>query len=127
MNTEADVNESFQIVVVNQNQRYNCGAKQSLLIGMERRAAKKSIQVGCRGGGCGVCKIRIISGHYHCKPMSRAHVTVEESEAGFALACRVYPRSDMEIEADHYQVRKAAAKQRTAADFVTQFTRSVNK
>ncbi len=53
---------------------------------------------GCHNGGCGVCKIQIHSGEYETKKMSRKHVTQEEEDSGIALACRVFPKSDMSIE-----------------------------
>ena len=31
-------------------------------------------------------------------PVSREHVSVEEERAGYALACRVAPRGDVELE-----------------------------
>lgn len=59
------------------------------------RAGKRAIPVGCRGGGCGVCRIAVISGTYERLIISRAHVTAEEAALGFALACRVLPQSNL--------------------------------
>lgn len=56
------------------------------------------IPVGCRGGGCGVCKIKILQGEYKSKRMSSAHISDSDVQQGFVLACRVYPCSDMFIE-----------------------------
>ena len=53
------------------------------------------VKVGCRGGGCGVCRVQVLSGTYTTGPTSRAHVSDEASAAGFALACRLYPSSDL--------------------------------
>ncbi|WP_417227493.1 2Fe-2S iron-sulfur cluster-binding protein [Amphritea sp.] len=89
-----------QIHVVNRDQCFSCREDQALLIGMERRNAA-AINIGCRGGGCGVCKIRILSGEYETKRMSKVHVSEEELQQGFVLACRVFPRTDLEIESDH--------------------------
>ncbi|UCM29524.1 2Fe-2S iron-sulfur cluster binding domain-containing protein [Pseudomonas sp. PS1(2021)] len=61
-------------------------------------AGCRAIAVGCRGGGCGVCKVRILSGDYTCGPMSRQHIADGEQAHGFVLACRVVPTSDLEIE-----------------------------
>ncbi|MCL1815584.1 MAG: 2Fe-2S iron-sulfur cluster-binding protein [Treponema sp.] len=53
---------------------------------------------GCCGGGCGVCKARIVSGDFFAfKPMSAAHVNGAEKKQGLALLCCVQPRSDMLI------------------------------
>ncbi len=53
---------------------------------------------GCRGGGCGVCKIEVLSGAYDVDGvMSRAHVSAEEAAAGTVLACRISPKSDLVV------------------------------
>lgn len=56
------------------------------------------IPVGCRGGGCGRCKIKILTGQYRTKKMSRLHVSEQQQAQGLALACCVYPQSDLLIE-----------------------------
>lgn len=75
---------------------YRCSATETLLDGMAR-LGKKGIPVGCRGGGCGVCKVQITSGQVRKRVMSREHVTVEDEAEGRVLACRVYPESDVTL------------------------------
>ena len=60
---------------------------------------RKGIPVGCRGGGCGVCKLRIDSGRVRCESMSRACVSVAEESQGFVLACRSHPKTDLTVTA----------------------------
>ncbi|MGO9391758.1 2Fe-2S iron-sulfur cluster-binding protein [Rhodoblastus sp.] len=55
------------------------------------------LPVGCRRGGCGVCRMRVTSGSFHADPMSRAHVSVEEEASGLVLACCIYPRSELSL------------------------------
>ncbi|MFD1243765.1 2Fe-2S iron-sulfur cluster-binding protein [Paralysiella testudinis] len=69
---------------------------QSLLAACER-SCQTAIHVGCRGGGCGVCRIQILSGRYRHKAMSKTHINAQDLAAGMVLACRVFPESDMEI------------------------------
>lgn len=97
------------IKVVNRDQSFKCAEDQVLLIAMERLNAN-AINVGCRGGGCGVCKIRILHGDYECKQMSKAHISEAEQQQGFVLACRVFPRTDLEIESDHHQAVESSYK-----------------
>lgn len=58
------------------------------------------IMAGCRGGGCGACRIRILSGRYRQKPMSKTHINEQDLAQGVVLACRIFPESDMEIIAE---------------------------
>lgn len=90
-----------RVQVVNRDEEYRCREDKTLLVGMERQGFL-AIDVGCRGGGCGVCKILVLEGDYESKRMSRAHISKEEESAGYALACRIFPRSEMVIESDHY-------------------------
>ena len=47
--------------VTQTDERYDCHTNESLLKGM-LRLGRKGIPVGCVNGGCGVCKVRIVSG-----------------------------------------------------------------
>ena len=52
-----------------------------------------------RGGGCGVCKVRIEAGSVRTKKMSRCHVSEQDEAEGCVLACRAYPLSDLQVRA----------------------------
>ena len=79
-------------------ERFPCRADESVLAAM-RRANAGPIRHGCHGGGCGVCKMRVVSGSYTAfQPMSRAHVSLEEAQCGFALLCCIRPTSDLRLE-----------------------------
>ena len=84
----------FNIVIEETGERFRCSPKESLLAGMER-LGKKGIPVGCRGGGCGVCKVEIVAGAYEARVMSRECISLEEEACGIVLACRVRPSSDL--------------------------------
>lgn len=72
-----------------------CRTGETILAAATR--AGVAIAVGCRGGGCGVCRIGIMEGRYRTLPMSRAHIGLVERAAGQALACRVLPEGDMKL------------------------------
>ena len=76
---------------------FDCPEDERVLIAMERCGAN-DIEVGCRGGGCGVCRIRVVDGDFRVGKMSAAKVPEAERQAGYALACRVFPSSDLLIE-----------------------------
>lgn len=53
---------------------------------------------GCCGGGCGVCRMKILSGDYEIvSRMSRAHVSEGDEDNDIVLLCCVKPRSDLKI------------------------------
>ena len=62
------------------------------------RLGQKGIPKGCLGGGCGVCKVRVVSGQYHTGKMSRDQVTESEVTTGYALACKTFADGDLEVE-----------------------------
>lgn len=78
-------------------ERFVCRPGENVLKAMER-LNRRGIPVGCRGGGCGVCRIRVRRGEYAVRRMSRTHVSEEEQNAGVALACCVTPLTDLELE-----------------------------
>lgn len=86
----------YQVLIEDTGEEYRCPADRDLLRSMER-LGRKGIPAGCRGGGCGVCKIHVLAGSVRSKKMSRAHVSVEEEASGYVLACRSYPLSDVRL------------------------------
>lgn len=76
---------------------FSCSETDSILSGMLKSNAR-GVPCGCRGGGCGVCKIRIHEGEYHAGLMSASHCNEQDRANDIVLACRVYPRSDIRIE-----------------------------
>jgi ferredoxin len=91
--------DTHRITVVGEGREasFDCGEQTTLLsAALVNRGG--AIAAGCRGGGCGVCRIVIRSGKHQSAAMSRTHVTVADEAEGVALACRVWPRSDLVIE-----------------------------
>lgn len=84
------------IVIEETGESYRCAQSESVLIGMER-LGKRGIPVGCRGGGCGVCKVEVTAGSFTKRVMSRAYVSAEEEAANQVLACRIFPTSDLRL------------------------------
>lgn len=88
--------EKYLIHIGNNGEDYTCDAELNLLRGMEV-LGRRGIPVGCRGGGCGVCKVAIHSGSFEARKMSRDCVSAEEEASGVVLACRVFPRGEMSL------------------------------
>lgn len=79
-------------------EEYACRATETVLIALAR-IGRKAIPVGCLSGGCGVCRVAVRRGRWHKSgPMSRAHVSEEDEAQGIALACRIVPDEDLEVE-----------------------------
>ncbi len=87
---------SYTVTLDETGESYRCASFRSVLEGMEA-LGRKGIPVGCRNGGCGVCKVHVIEGEYTRRVMSREHVSADEEAAGCVLSCRIKPASDLRI------------------------------
>lgn len=86
----------YTITIAETGETYRCSELETVLVGMDK-LGKRGIPVGCRGGGCGVCKIEIIAGTYSKRVMSRDYVSLEDEAADRVLACRIRPTSDLRL------------------------------
>jgi len=88
-----------RITIRDTGERYMCNEGQHLLAGMASMG-KRGIPSGCHGGGCGICKIKVIGSNsaYHTEAMSREHISAEEEAQGIVLACRTFPLDEIEVE-----------------------------
>jgi ferredoxin len=87
----------YRVTIRDSEESYECPASMSLLQAMAR-LGRKGIPSGCHGGGCGVCKIRVLEGEYTTGVMSRSQVSETEQAQGYVLACRCYPGSDLTLQ-----------------------------
>ena len=88
--------QKFNVHIDDTGERYACGDHRSLLEGM-LALDRKGIPVGCRNGGCGVCKVAILSGACVAGTMSREHLSEAERQQGLVLACKAKPVSDIHL------------------------------
>nr|AFP97333.1 plant type ferredoxin-like protein [Arhodomonas sp. Seminole] len=86
-----------RITILDTGESYDCAGSTTLLQAMTR-LGRKGIPSGCHGGGCGICKIRVLEGEYTTGAMCRSQVSETEQARGFALACRCYPGSDITLK-----------------------------
>ena len=87
----------MRVTIVETGETFLSDAVRSLLENM-RRLGKRGIPVGCRNGGCSVCKVEIISGGWRqCRPMSREYVSDEDLAAGRILACCITPTENVTL------------------------------
>jgi ferredoxin len=86
---------------------YGAGAgycDERVLVALERaqgmgklRNMPRRLPVGCRRGGCGICRVKVLAGEYRKTAMSRTHVSFEDEAEGVVLACCIYPLSDLSL------------------------------
>ena len=116
----------YTVIIEETGESFRCSPQESLLVGMER-LGKKGIPVGCRNGGCGVCKVQVNKGQYAKRKMSRGVVSAEEEASGCVLACKIFPQSDLELEVVGKMARAIVAQQSASSDSGFTTTMKTNK
>ena len=86
----------YLVHIEDTGEAFEVAAQQTVLDGMAA-LGRKGIPSGCHGGGCGVCRIRVLQGRFRSMPMSRNHVSEQEEREGTVLACRIRPDSDLRL------------------------------
>ncbi len=108
-----------RVYIENTGETFACREGMDVLREMEQ-LRRRGIPVGCRNGGCGVCKVRVLEGRYETRKMSRAVISEDEESRGCALACKVLPRSDLRVDVVGRMARAVVA--RKGASFTLDFT-----
>jgi CDP-4-dehydro-6-deoxyglucose reductase len=55
--------------------------------------------IGCRRGGCAICKVDVREGEFsYNRPVADSVISAEERTDGTCLSCRAVPDSDLTIE-----------------------------
>jgi ferredoxin len=72
-----------------------CRADETILSAILRSGAK--VVFGCRGGGCGTCKMRLTSGQVDYGRCSAAVLSDGEKGEGSFLSCQARPLSDLTV------------------------------
>lgn len=91
-------NLNYQIKVVGQEKIYEITSKEHILDSLSKKGLSLVAKGACHGGGCGVCKIKILKGEVKTISMSKKYITDEERKDGYVLACRAFAKSDLEFE-----------------------------
>ena len=88
----------YQISIEGSEDVFACATDRNVLKAMEI-LGRNGIPVGCRGGGCGICRVQVIgNGQYRTGKMSREQVSVEDEEKGIFLACKLIPESNLRLK-----------------------------
>ena len=58
---------------------------------------RNKLPIGCRRGGCGICRARVLKGNYRSEAMSQEHVPPEDRDVGIVLCCSIFALSDITL------------------------------
>lgn len=87
----------FEVTIADTGESYLCRPPNHLL-GAMVTLGRRGIPSGCHGGGCGVCKVKVLDGRYRTAAMSREHISADEEHQGVVLACRTFPLADLRVQ-----------------------------
>ena len=84
------------ILVKNKDKSRSCNEEKHLMDSLS--VCADLVPKGCHNGACGVCKVKVLNGEFKKMKMNRKHISEDEEINNIVLACRSFPRTDMEIE-----------------------------
>jgi ferredoxin len=85
------------IVILPDDVRAEAGADETLLSAMGRAGLR--YRVGCKRGGCGICKVRLLGGEVRYeRPIADSVLSDDERVEGVCLSCRAVPLTNVVIE-----------------------------
>ena len=85
----------FTITLTPVSQAIACAPDDTVLTAILRGA---SVMYGCRGGGCGTCRMRLTSGSIDHGRCSTAVLSDEDKATGWFLSCQARPLADLTVE-----------------------------
>jgi ferredoxin len=99
----------FTITLTPVGHTITCGPDDTVLAAVLRSGA--SVTFGCRGGGCGTCKMRLTDGRVEHGRCSVAVLPGEDKAGGWFLSCQARPLADLTVElspANRYRLRRSS-------------------
>jgi propane monooxygenase reductase subunit len=85
----------FTITIEPAGRQFPCNADETILDAAFREGLR--LPHGCRTGGCGACKARIIGGEFDDSRASLSAMMDFERDAGNTLLCSCFPLSDVSV------------------------------
>lgn len=89
--------QGYQVSFEGEGRNFTVAAGRSLLASLVAKGID-ILSVGCRNGGCGICRVQILEGLFTPMPMNRSRISAADEASGIVLACRIIPLSNLRIE-----------------------------
>ncbi|HHM04570.1 MAG TPA: 2Fe-2S iron-sulfur cluster binding domain-containing protein, partial [Gammaproteobacteria bacterium] len=87
---------AYKVQVQPSGHTFICEAGESVLDAALRQGI--GLSYGCRSGGCGACKGKVVAGQVDLGEVSPQALSEQEQAVGMALLCQARPDSDLVIE-----------------------------
>jgi ferredoxin len=97
-----------RITVEGEDVAIDCGPEETILEALHR--THHAVRVGCRRGGCGVCKVDIVNGEVaYTRPVADKVLTDQDKADGICLTCRAVPTTDLHVRMREDDLKRAAS------------------
>lgn len=97
MSSAAIEGSLLQVRLLPHGSSFRCRLGETL-VQAQLRLGRKDIPYGCTHGGCGACRVTIVSGSFRVVArMSRDFISESDERRGMVLACCVTPESQVEV------------------------------
>jgi len=89
--------QSTNVTVLPDGVHLTARAEETLLSALSRAGLR--YRVGCKRGGCGVCKVQLLLGEVQYeRPIAASVLSDDERVEGICLSCRAVPLTNIVIE-----------------------------
>lgn len=96
-----------KLTVVPQGISVDLGDDETILEGLYRHGY--AYRIGCRRGGCAICKVDLIEGSVgYNRSVADTVLSADEIAAGTCLSCRAVPKTDITIALREDDLRRVA-------------------
>jgi len=86
-----------QVTILPDGLQINAAEAETVLKALTRAGLK--YRVGCKRGGCGICKVQLVLGEVRYeRPVAESVLSDDQRVAGICLSCRAVPITNIAIE-----------------------------
>jgi propane monooxygenase reductase component len=101
----------YNVTILPAGRRFSCGEDETILEAALREGGL--LPYGCREGGCGSCKARIVEGEIDNSEASPHALMDFERANGYGLLCSAYPLTDVAIWSEDWEEQALEGRPRT--------------